>query len=127
VLPWFWPWILIAEHLLLLGLLGSILADISLTGFRKIPFTCSYLPGKSKAHIAFWFGIIPLVVVIDSAVRLEWSVMTNRLGYWVMVATIGIVALAARRITNASANLDGPDVQFEESPSDQLVGLSLNA
>ena len=58
LLFWFWPWATVAGHLLILGLLGSLLADLSLRGFRKIPFTCSYLPGKSKVHMLFWFGVI---------------------------------------------------------------------
>jgi hypothetical protein len=42
-----------AGHLVALGFLGMIVADICLLGFRKIPFTCSWLPGKSLFHIAF--------------------------------------------------------------------------
>ena len=118
LLLWFWPWTLVAEHLLLLGLLGSLLADISLKGFRKIPFTCSYLPGKSKAHLAFWFGIIPLVMAIDMAVRFERGALANSLSYWEMVVILGAVTFAARRITETSANRD--------APSDELVGLGLN-
>jgi hypothetical protein len=42
-----WSWRPAAMHLFLLALLAIILADVALWGFRKIPFTCSYLPGKS--------------------------------------------------------------------------------
>ena len=35
-------------HLAVLLALGFIFADLSLVGFYKIPFTCSYLPGKSE-------------------------------------------------------------------------------
>jgi hypothetical protein len=126
LLLWFWPWMIAAEHLLLLGLLGLILVDASLKGFRKIPFTCSYLPGKSKVHMVFWFGIIPLVMAIQQAAELEQRAMSSPLGYWAMVVTLGAVAFAARRLTNMSANRSGPEVQFEESASDELVGLGLN-
>jgi hypothetical protein len=122
VLLVFWPWTLVAEHLLLLGLLGSVLADVTLVGFRKIPFTCSYLPGKSKAHLVFWFGIIPLVVAVAQAVELEQRAMANPLVYAWVAAAMGAAAFAARRVANMSA----PQSQFEELPSDELVTLSLN-
>jgi hypothetical protein len=126
LLFWFCPWMIAAEHLLLLGLLGLVLVDASLKGFGKIPFTCSYLPGKSKVHMVFWFGIIPLVVAIQQAAELEQRAMSSPLGYSAMVVTLGAVAFAARRLTNMSANRSGPEVQFEESASDELVGLGLN-
>jgi hypothetical protein len=126
LLLWFWPWTPAAEHLLLLGLLGSFLADISLKGFLKIPFTCSYLPGKSKAHMVFWFGIIPLVFAIDAAVRLEQSAMSNPLIYLAMAVILGVAAFVARMVTDMSANRNGSEIQFEESASDELVGLGLN-
>jgi hypothetical protein len=126
LLLWFWPWTPAAEHLLVLGLLGSLLADFSLKGFRKIPFTCSYLPGRSKVHMVFWFGIIPLVVAIHKAAELEQRAMANPLSYWAMAVTLGAAAFAARRFTNRSANRSGPEIQFEESASDELVRLGLN-
>ncbi len=126
LLLWFWPWTPVAEHLLVLGLLGSLLADISLKGFRKIPFTCSYLPGKSKVHMVFWFGIIPLVVAIHNAAELELRLMSSPLNYWAMAVALGAAAFAARRASNTSANRSGREIQFEESASDELVGLGLN-
>jgi hypothetical protein len=126
LLLWFWPWTAAAEHLLVLGLLGSLLVDISLKGFRKIPFTCSYLPGKSKVHLLFWFGIIPLVVAVHNAVELEQRAMSSPGSYWAMAGTLGAAAFAGRKITNTSAKLGGPEIQFEESPSDEVVALGLN-
>ena len=41
-----------AEHLALLAALGICIAELGLYGFHKIPFTCSYLPGK----VAFQYG-----------------------------------------------------------------------
>jgi hypothetical protein len=121
-----WPWAPVAEHLLLLGLLGSFLADSSLRGFRKIPFTCSYLPGKSQVHIVFWFGIIPLVAAIATAVRLEQNAIANPLSYWCVAVTLGTAAFAARKVSNMTAIRNPPEIQFEEWPSDELVGLGLN-
>ena len=122
----FWPWVQVAEHLLLLGLVGSLLVDLSLKGFRKIPFTCSYLPGKSKAHLVFWFGIIPLVIAIQYAVEQEQRAMANPLRFWCVAVALGAAAFAARSVTNRSADRSELGTQFEEFPSDELVQLGLN-
>lgn len=121
----FWPWPTAAAHLLLLGLLGSLLVEVSLIGFRKIPFTCSYLPGKSKVHMMFWIGIWVLTAAVTSAELEQW-VMAHPLAYWATVVTLGSAALAARRFANITANWNGPDIQFEESASDELIVLDLN-
>lgn len=122
----FWPWAPAAEHLLLLWLLGTVLTDISLNGFRKIPFTCSYLPGKSKAHMVFWFGIIPLVFAIHKAGQLEYRAMADPLRYCELAVTLAAAALTARLLANTSANRSEQEVQFEEIPADKLVELGLN-
>lgn len=126
LLVWFWPWRPAIEHLLLLGLLGSVLTDVSLRGFRKIPFTCSYLPGKSKVHLAFWFGVIPVVMAIHKAAAWEQGAMANLSGYWTMAGCLAGAAIAGRVAANRSAPGSGPETQFEEFPSDELVGLGLS-
>jgi len=126
LLLWFWPWTMVAEHLLVVGLLGSLLADISLRGFRKIPFTCSYLPGKAKVHLVFWAGILPVVLAIHKVAQLELRAMASPLSYWATAGCLVAAALAARMVTNSTASHGEPDIQFEELASDQLIGLSLN-
>lgn len=126
LLLWFWPWTTVAEHLLALGLLGSLLADVSLRGFRKIPFTCSYLPGKSKVHMVFWCGIVPGVLAIHKLAQLEQRAMASSLCYWAMAGCLAAAVLVARMVTNSTANRSESDAQFEESASDELVGLGLN-
>ena len=126
LLIWHWPLVALAEHLLILALLGILLTELSLRGFRKIPFTCSWLPGKSKVHLVFWFGIIPLVMAIHKAAQLEQHAMANPLSYWTAVGILGAAALAARLFTDTESNRSEPEIQFEEVASDELIGLGLN-
>ena len=122
LLPSMWPWKFALGHVFVLALAGSALVDLSLRGLRKIPFTCSYLPGKSKAHLVFWFGIIPVVILIHKAAVLEKSAQSDSLTYAAMLATLVAAALAARWF----ANTETPETRFEEAPSDALIGLDLN-
>lgn len=122
---WLWPWKTVAEHLLVLALIGSILTDLSLREFRKIPFVCSYLPGKSKVHMVFWLGIIPVVIAIHKLAALEQQAMSTLRSYCWMAGILAIAAVAARKAANAGVKIGQQEIQFEESGSDELVGLSL--
>jgi len=51
-------WRLVLGHLIVLLLLGMLLVELCLYSFQKIPFTCSYLPGKANIHIVFWVGLV---------------------------------------------------------------------
>jgi hypothetical protein len=122
----YWPWRPAAEHLLVLALAGSILTDLSLREFRKIPFACSYLPGKSKVHLVFWFAIVPAIMLLHKAAELEHHAMATPVGYGVMIALLAAVALAARRLGTRGIDEPGAEIQFEEIPSDAPVTLGLN-
>ena len=50
----FRPWGRVAEHLVVLAVVGWILAELCLIGVSKIPFACSYLPGKTNLQYLFW-------------------------------------------------------------------------
>jgi hypothetical protein len=41
------------------------------------------------------------------------------------VVVLGGAAFAVRRFANASADRSGPEIQFEEFASDELIGLGL--
>lgn len=55
---WFRPLLQSAAHLVVLALVGFILTDLSLIGVSKIPFACSYLPGKSNIQYMFWGFVV---------------------------------------------------------------------
>jgi hypothetical protein len=100
--------------------------DLSLKDFRKIPFTCSYLPGKSKVHMIFWLGVIPVVIAIHKTARLELEAMGDALSYGAMLAGVAAAAVGARWIANRNANRAETEMRFEDTPSDELVMLGLN-
>jgi len=59
-------------------------------------------------------------------VGLEQRAMATPVSYGAMALALGAAALAARKVTDRSAKRDGPEIQFEESASDELIGLGLN-
>ena len=119
-----WPWRLAAGHLVVLALWGMILAYLCLHGFRKIPFTCSYLPGKSFFHMAF-LAALGLLLLIGKAVAFELRALDNPVSYAEMLVVLGIAVVLARWRTVAPATSEEAIVQFEEVPPAEVFVLGL--
>jgi hypothetical protein len=120
VLLLYWPWMAVAQHLLLLGLFGILLVEASLIGFRKIPFSCSYLPGKSKVHVMFVASVFLLPVVLMNCVEIEQWIASDRRIYWSAVLVLFAAPFAVRLFYPPA-----DEIQFEEFPSDELISLGL--
>ena len=55
----------VAEHLAVLALVASILVDLSLITLSKIPFACSYLPGKLNVQYSFWALLVAFLPLFE--------------------------------------------------------------
>jgi hypothetical protein len=117
-----WPTWQIAGHLAVLGLVGMIVVELSLYGFHKLPFTCSYLPGQSKVHVVFW-GLL-LVLVPPVAARFEMRLLHRPLGFLCMFTLLALIAACARWRTTASAK-SAEELIFEEEYPPELFALNL--
>jgi hypothetical protein len=118
-----WPVQAAAGHLLVLALLASFLADVCLYSFRKIPFTCSYLPGKSQVHLAI-LGVLGLLWLILYSARYERQALADLHMMAPMLILLALAAAVARWLTVRAA--DEP-IKFEEEPSDTVQVLDLAA
>jgi CubicO group peptidase (beta-lactamase class C family) len=119
-----WPWKPAVEHLTVLALLGIALAELSLTNFRKIPFTCSYLPGRSYFHMAF-LSVVGTIFWINKGAEAERETLNTSKGLATMLVLCGIAALCARVRTTAKANAPEESLRFEETPEPAIQALSL--
>jgi len=119
----FRPFAQVAAHLVALGLLGCVLAELSLIGFYKVPFTCSYLPGKSNVQLLFWGFVIVLIGVVIPAVEFEQRALTDPFRYICMLiflsaAAYGLWAFNRKRAQSAV-------LYFEELPDEVITTLGL--
>lgn len=118
-----WPWGHAAVHLIVLPLLGTILADIALYRFRKIPFTCSYLPGKSPVHMIF-LGAVGLVLLVTESVALEERALHQPRETIVMLVLLVAVAVGVRWRIRLEARSD-EELRFEEEAAPAILELGL--
>jgi CubicO group peptidase (beta-lactamase class C family) len=119
-----WPGRQNAGHIVVLGLLGMILADLCLLRFRKIPFTCSYLPGKSRFHMVF-LGALGLLVVGRDAVTLERQALQETGSTTVMLALLVVAWVYVRRTAIALATREEQELRFEQEAPPEVMGLGL--
>jgi hypothetical protein len=111
-------------HLIVLGLIGLILTEAALVGIQKIPFTCSYQPGKSNFHLSFWAWVGFALALFAKGVALERQALQNITYYAAMVIVLSAIAfIARRRTTNA---LESKRVEFEDQPEPALNVLNLH-
>jgi len=121
-----WPWKTAAWHLAILGLLGAILVEFCLHGAQKIPFTCSWLPGRSNFHLTFWLCIGLLMTLISKGAEFERRAIGDATRGALTLLGLGIAAVLLRWRTAAQANSEQAELRFEDAPSPAIIGLGLH-
>lgn len=119
----FRPWRAVAAHLLILVLIGSLLVEGALYKLDKVPFTCSFLPGKANVQVLFWgFGFVGFILTLISAMYEQkalldlWKYLTMAGVLVALIAGAGVI----NRIRARSAVL-----YFEELPAEIITRLGL--
>jgi hypothetical protein len=115
-----WPWRAAVGHLAILAAVAMCAVELCLVGFRKVPFTCMYLPGKSQLHLSALGGVALLWFVV-LGVRYELRLLES---FW---GTAGlVVALVNCAATLRWLGASGEEVTFEDEfePAVQTLGLN---
>jgi hypothetical protein len=120
-----YPWRESSKHLTVLALLGILLVEISLQTFRKIPFTCSYLPGKGNPNLVLWVGLVAFVALLGQAGKYESKWLSQSSTFVTMVLTLVIFIAAARYATRLLVGSNEALI-FEEEELPVLISLKLN-
>jgi len=120
-----WPWPAALEHVIMLVLVGILLVELLLHRFRKIPFACSYLPGKANLNVRFGAGGIAFLFLAGQGVDLEYWAMERPARFVVLAAILAGLAFWARRRTAGFARIPGQRIQFEDLPPAEITSLDL--
>jgi len=126
VLFWLWPWRSAAAHLFVVGLLGTILVEICLHNFHKIPFTCSYLPGKANVYHLFFVYVLLFIPLLDKMASLERNAIQNPAWLVLLLPVLMISAILVRWRTSARAFAEDAELRFEEVESPTVLELGLH-
>lgn len=119
----FRPWQAVAEHLVFLALLGWLLAELSLLNVSKIPFACSFLPGKLNIQYAFWaFAVVfvPIAMVLAKQEMISFRRPSRMAAMMVSMVLMAAGAWIWNRHAARSAVL-----YYEEQEPDVILTLGL--
>ncbi|MGI9070935.1 MAG: hypothetical protein ACR2JB_06330 [Bryobacteraceae bacterium] len=120
-----WPWRPAVRHLAVLACVGVILTEVCVHGFHKIPFTCSYLPGKSNLHITFLLCLMLGLNLTYWSAEFERRALSDLRKYSCMLAILCFAAICVWWRASC-ARSDELEVKFEEELSPVIAGLGLH-
>ena len=121
-----WPWQLAAKHVAVLALLGTAVAELCLHGRQKLPFTCSYLPGKSHFNISFLLCSMLIFTIIVEASKMERNSFDDALVYGAIVGVLLVMAICTRWSASRLARSPEGEIQFEEAEEPAVFALDLH-
>jgi hypothetical protein len=118
------PWEAVAAHLVVLLLAGCLLVEIALFNFEKVPFTCSYLPGKANVQVVFWGAVFIVSLLSVTAALFERGQLLNPWHDAEMFGTLAI-AVGVLRMINWHRSLTA-QLYFEEVTPEIITTLGLS-
>ena len=120
-----WPSRAALEHMIVLVVTGFLLVDRALHRFRKIPFACSYLPGKANLKMKFGIYGVLFLFLSDIGVQIEFWAMQKPARFLVLSAVLLTAAVWANRDTAEFAAAPDNRIQFEDLPPADIFALDL--
>jgi len=76
---------------------GVLLVEIEMSEWQRIPFTCSYMPGKRFVGHTMLIGLAGFVIFTSLGQGLAWYSIHHRWGWLVVMAILGSVVVQRRR------------------------------
>jgi hypothetical protein len=119
-----WSWPRALGHSAFLAVFGLLIIELALTRFAKVPFTCSYLPGKANLKIMFgvYWGL--LIMTSELVTGFEQRALTSASSYTKLMG-ITLLAWLVALMRARSLRTGIPALRFEEQPEPAVASLGL--
>jgi hypothetical protein len=114
----------VLEHLVVAALLGALLVEVCVRGFGKVPFACSYLPGKANIHVAFWASLILGLWALDADAKFELHLLLHLRTWAELVIGLALAIVAVRWLPTGSS-IQPPTIRYEEEYTPVVTSLKL--
>ena len=112
-----------AMHALFVGVLVVLLAEVLSFALDKVPFTCTYMPGKGKI-VKLWPLYLTLFSFYTGGMASLETQLFRRGGFGKTIVIFLILAAVASFLRRRRSS-ELPDLRFEEQPADALTLVSL--
>jgi hypothetical protein len=119
-----WGWRMALLHILFGAVVSLLLVEVLLAGFEKLPFTCSYLPGKANLKVSWPIYLFGFTTYLSTMVTLEYWMLERPARFvWLAVLVVGVegaLAIYRWRVTGREVTL-----VFDEQPEPLVRTLDL--
>jgi len=117
----FWGWAGAWRFLLLESVAAVILMERMFLDFPKIPFTCSYLPGKADLKLRWPVYVISFLCYVIFTGIFCWFLQPRPRAYWIALV-LGILAII-RLMHNRKQGLRTSTPIYDEQPGTEILTL----
>jgi hypothetical protein len=111
-----WPWRPALYHMTVLLLVTTIVIERSMYGFSKIPFACSYSPGKANLNVRLGAYAVLFLSASDLGVRMELLAIQQPHRLIILLAVLLGAALWSRHRATKLATAPDSHILFEDVP-----------
>jgi hypothetical protein len=119
-----WPARMVFSHIVYVFMLSLILIELLLFEFMKLPFTCSYLPGKAKVILLWPLYVLICYLYSYGMAFVERWVLDDLRKYIAFLLLAGAALFFLNR-KNASFLKQENALLFEEAPPEPRIILSI--
>ena len=120
-----YPWRQMLPHLVAMLLVGMLLVEVCLISFKKISFTCSYLPGKANLHFVFWACLLFFIRWLKDMAELEGRLLQERASSLTMILVLVVMVVGVWGLNEIRVK-DDLEMVFEEEDVAEMVSLKLS-
>ena len=119
-----WGWAPAFQQLIFSLMLSLILMELLLMNFRKIPFTCSYQPGKANITVLgvlYWLAFTTYAYTMATLER--WLMQDD--ARWVGFLVLMLVVLGGLVVFRKTRLLGRSGLVYEDEPNPEVQTLGL--
>ncbi|HUA59305.1 MAG TPA: ABC transporter permease, partial [Verrucomicrobiae bacterium] len=121
-----WPALPAMEHTLVLCAAALLMVSRSFDGFHKIPFACSYLPGKANINVKLGVYAILFIFCAEMGVQIEYWAIHSIVSFSIVFGLLLAVSLWAHKHWREFASSPYNQIQFEDLPIADVSPLDLH-
>ncbi len=117
-----WEWQLALFHCLYGLVISFLFMEILFFNYRKIPFACSYLPGKAKLHLFWIIYLISFLIYTFLMSSIEYKILNSPLNLFIFYGIV-ILIIAVLKVSQNYFIYKKLEILYEEKPEPAMVTL----
>jgi hypothetical protein len=119
-----WGWVTGGLHVLFGAIVAWLLLEALLAGLEKVPFTCSYVPGKANLKTCWTFYVFGYVLYVSGLSWIDLRILQQPL-WFLAVPPVAVAARWGIELYRRYEREFGVSLVFDERPAPAVQTLEL--